>query len=112
MIAADESWAGEMPDYTEGDYHFHAGCHYHNLGRLFTETKRVVWSWSDGSDEPSFAWIVELKDGRFVAVEGWHDCTGWDCQSGCDVGGIEYSVEKCARYLTEVPLFAFREALP
>lgn len=38
--------------------------------------------WTDGSDEPNFAWLLRLNDGRFVAATGWHDYTGWDCQSG------------------------------
>jgi hypothetical protein len=36
----------------------------------------------DGSDEPNFTWIVRLKSNTWLAVRGWHDFTGWDCQSG------------------------------
>lgn len=36
----------------------------------------------NGSDEPSFTWVLQLVDGRWAAVRGWHDYTGWDCQSG------------------------------
>jgi len=36
---------------------------------------------NDGNDEPHFTWVVGLADGRWAAVRGWHDYTGWDCQS-------------------------------
>lgn len=42
-------------------------------------------SWNDGGDEPSFAWVVTLDDGSWMAITGSHDCTGWDCQSGIDM---------------------------
>lgn len=32
--------------------------------------------------DASWEWEVTLKDGREYHVEGWHDYTGWDCQSG------------------------------
>lgn len=34
------------------------------------------------SGEPSFYATVRLSDGRFAALEAWHDYTGWDCRSG------------------------------
>ena len=44
---------------------------------------------TDGPDyEPGtmgdkgFVWDVRLKDGRRFHVTGWHDYTGWGCQSG------------------------------
>lgn len=44
-----------------------------------------VAEWTDESDEPSFAWLLKLRDGRWAFASGGHDCTGWDCQSGLDV---------------------------
>lgn len=38
--------------------------------------------WTDGNDEPEFAWLLRLGDGRYAAGSGGHDYTGWDCQSG------------------------------
>ena len=35
------------------------------------------------ADEELMA-VVRLGDGRFVAMEGWCDTTGWDCRSGLD----------------------------
>jgi hypothetical protein len=29
-------------------------------------------------------WHVTLRDGRVFVVTGWHDYTGWDCQSGAE----------------------------
>lgn len=42
----------------------------------------VALAIDDGNDEPNFTWILRLTDGRWAAVRGWHDYTGWDCQSG------------------------------
>jgi len=42
----------------------------HHLGR-----------WPGGWDG-DFAGVGRLKDGRWFGWEGWHDSTGWDCQSG------------------------------
>jgi hypothetical protein len=42
----------------------------------------IIAFWSDGDDEPSFCWLLEMKDGQWGAAAGWHDYTGWDCQSG------------------------------
>lgn len=35
-----------------------------------------------GMGDASWEWDVTLNDGRKFHVEGWHDYTGWDCQSG------------------------------
>jgi hypothetical protein len=45
------------------------------------EIAEVEKEWDDGTDEPEFAWLIRLKDGRYVAAHGGHDYTGWDCQS-------------------------------
>lgn len=40
---------------------------------------------SEGENEgPSWWWILSLKDGRFLALTGWCDYTGWDCQSDAE----------------------------
>ena len=41
--------------------------------------------WPDGRDEPEFAWLLKLKDGRWAAASGGHDYTGWECQSSLSV---------------------------
>lgn len=34
--------------------------------------------------EGDYVWDVTLKNGERYRVEGWHDFTGWDCQSGAE----------------------------
>lgn len=36
----------------------------------------------DNYNDRSWEWEVTLHDGRRFHVEGWHDYSGWDCQSG------------------------------
>lgn len=67
-----------------GDGDFASGCHYNGHSDLLRRTRRIVHSWTDGNDEPMFAWIVETVSG-FAFVSGGHDYTGWDCQSSLDV---------------------------
>lgn len=90
-------------------YQFWAGCHYNSHGNLYTQTERVLWAWTDGTDEPAFAWIVQLKDGRVAAVEGGHDYTGWDCQSHLEVVHVGASESECAKFLTDDPRRQYQE---
>lgn len=46
------------------------------------ETVALAVDNSDEKDEPDYTWILKLKGGQWLAVRGWHDYTGWDCQSG------------------------------
>ncbi len=48
----------------------------------FKDLKTVALDIDDGNDETSYTWIVEMMDGRWAAIRGWHDYTGWDCRSG------------------------------
>jgi hypothetical protein len=101
---------GDMPERWNADgngldYHFWMGCNYHQHARLYEQTKRVAWSWSIGGDEPEFAWIVELKDGRFVLASGGHDYTGWDCISHFEVCHVAATEIECAQYLTDRPRY-------
>lgn len=45
----------------------------------------VYNSRDDGGDGDDLAAIVRLGSGRYAALEGWADYTGWDCQSGLEV---------------------------
>ena len=69
-------------------YNFANGCHYNGRSDLLARTQHILHSWTDGSDEPSFAWVVETDTG-FAFVSGGHDYTGWDCQSSLDVHEFE-----------------------
>ncbi len=35
----------------------------------------------EGWEYADFIWVARLKDGTNWLIEGWHDSTGWDCQS-------------------------------
>ena len=37
-----------------------------------------------GHGDRSYVWEVVLSDGRKYHVDGWHDYTGWECQSGAN----------------------------
>jgi hypothetical protein len=47
------------------------------------------------NDGESWRWVVQLKDGRYVFIEGWCDYTGWDCQSGASVTFSETAKSAC-----------------
>lgn len=44
-----------------------------------------LWCANDGQVEPSFAAVVQDKNGGCWLVTGSHDYTGWDCQGGWSV---------------------------
>lgn len=73
-----------MKDDADARYQLARGLHEHPQpwSKDADEDVSAVHAyWTDGSDEPMFAWLLELKDGRWVAASGGHDYTGWDCQS-------------------------------
>lgn len=80
-------------------YNWYAACVYNDLQGLFEQTDEVVYEWNDGTDEPLFAFVARLKTGEFVVAEGWHDYTGWDCQSSLEVCGIYATEVEAASYL-------------
>lgn len=41
--------------------------------------------------EESLVALIRLKDGRYAAMDGGCDTTGWDCQSWCDIRIGSYS---------------------
>jgi hypothetical protein len=108
----DKSWAStdhRSGPVEPGDYQFWCGCYHNSKGNLYTATKRLAFSWTDGTDEPCFAWIVELHDGRFACVEGGHDYTGWDCQSSLEVCAVEATETEAAKFLTDDPRREYAE---
>lgn len=62
--------------------HLDAALHYHRQDWSLRDLAEMPVAIDNGSDEPCFTWVVGLLDGRWAAVRGWHDFTGWDCQSG------------------------------
>lgn len=91
------------------DCSFAYGCSHNSKGKLVAATKMVHFGWTNGSDEPSFEWLVELHDGRFLHVEGWHDYTGWDCQSGVSVCAVGATLAEVAAHLTDDPRRVYAE---
>ena len=73
------------PNYDAFGYDLGAGFRYHGAPVAIDDVAEVVAEWKQDSDEPDFAWLLRLKDGRFAAATGWHDYTGWDCQSGFEL---------------------------
>lgn len=41
----------------------------------------------EGDDEKPYFWLAEVRGRGFVVLRGWHDFTGWDCQSDLYVLG-------------------------
>lgn len=39
---------------------------------------------SEAHDEGEYFWLLALPSGKFQVLQGSHDYTGWDCQSGAD----------------------------
>lgn len=48
----------------------------------------------------SCEWLVKLCDGRYAALEGWCDYTGWDCGSGLAIK-IAAGLDDCKAYITD-----------
>jgi len=46
------------------------------------DIKKIHVDVDDNTDEPNFTWVLEFVGGVVEVVRGWHDYTGWDCQSG------------------------------
>ena|SRR3990167_4569033 len=45
------------------------------------DIQQVLGVWEGEHDGDDWRWILSLKDGRFVFLQGGCDYTGWDCQS-------------------------------
>ncbi len=97
---------GEWSDYANG-------CSENDLANLYNRTKEIAFAWDDNGQadwqDTTFAWVVRLFDGRYVAVTGWHDTTGWGCRSGIEVVGVEATEELAARHMPDDPRHAWEE---
>jgi hypothetical protein len=45
------------------------------------DIEKVLAVWEGQNDGDDWRWVLQLKDGRFVFLQGGCDYTGWDCQS-------------------------------
>jgi hypothetical protein len=64
---------------------FHLACEHNESPINSDDVERVLAAWTDDTEEPNYAWLFLLKDGRYAAVTAWHDYTGWDCRSSLSV---------------------------
>jgi hypothetical protein len=64
------------------DYDLH-GCLKYNPQDTFAvgDIDRVLAVWEGDNDGDDWRWILALKDGRFVFLQGGCNYTGWDCLS-------------------------------
>lgn len=65
------------------DYDLEACLEYNpQEGYTVEDIQRVYAVWEGKHDyEDSWRWVLGLKDGRFLFLEGACDYTGWDCRS-------------------------------
>ena len=58
-------------------------CLEFNAQNDFTvdDIRQVLAVWEGENDGDYWRWILTLKDGRFVFLQGSCDYTGWDCRS-------------------------------
>ena len=78
-----------------GDHHeaFLGGavCRVHltdivEVAHAYISYHGATWAPGEGAgSELELAVVVRLRDGRWAAIEGWNDYTGWGCQDGADV---------------------------
>lgn len=47
----------------------------------FESVSKILAVWEGQNDGDDWRWILQLKDKRFVFLQGGCDYTGWDCQS-------------------------------
>lgn len=99
--------AGDPSDDAAWNYVW--GCEHHGFVQQLERTSRIVNFWWDGQDEPTFAWIVEFSDGGFAFVDGWHDYTGWDCQSGIEFH-VAATLDEAMRLAPDDPRRAWEES--
>lgn len=70
------------------DSNLHVALRYHQQSEWRTrDLKEIALDIDDGTDDTNYTWIIavqveECAPVKWFAVRGWHDCTGWDCQSG------------------------------
>lgn len=84
--------------------------HYNpDTGRNFDDIEKVLAGWfvePEGYDDADGVWIVRFKDGSERALFGWHDSTGWFCQSGLDLFPVEGWEERVRAEHTQYGLSA------
>lgn len=63
------------------DWDLEACLEYNPQSFTVDDIEVVLAVWEGENDGDDWRWILQLKDGRFVFLQGGCDYTGWDCQS-------------------------------
>ena len=102
----------DHPDADKHGYNWRAACGYNDLCGLFDQTAELLFENNADTEhgEGDYAFIVRLKTGEFLTAEGWHDYTGWDCQSGLEVCGVFETLEEAKRQVSEKHSSALEDA--
>lgn len=93
----------DHPDADKHGYNWRAACEYNDLRGLLDQTEELLFENNADTEhgEGDYAFIVRLKTGEFVTAEGWHDYTGWDCQSGLEICGVSTTIDGAMRLVSE-----------
>lgn len=78
----------------------HGWCEHPQTAWKLDDIESVEKAWCSGiwgDTEQSFAWLVRLKDGRWVAATGSCDYTGWGCQDAF-ASSVQASREDAIRF--------------
>ena len=85
-----DEWTYVLNTTLRGEYNRDIGCELNPPeavpinSKVSTKTfdendmSEVYHADSDATDEPDFAVVGKLKDGRYFSLRAWHDYTGWD----------------------------------
>lgn len=85
-----------------------ASCLDNNPQEAFTldDIDKVLAVWEGENDGDDWRWVMRLKDGRFVFLQGGCDYTGWDCRSWALHSVANSADEAAGRVFGEQPLSA------
>ena len=78
-----------MNDYAERgiDYDLKACLQYNPQSFTVDEIENVLAVWEGENDGDDWRWILSMKNGKYMFLQGGCDYTGWDCES--DAWSIE-----------------------
>lgn len=79
------------------DYDLCACLDYNSISFTADEIEKVLAVWEGENDADDWRWVLQLKDKRFVFLQGGCDYTGWDCQSWATCAFAE-SPEDAAKF--------------
>ncbi len=91
-----------MSEQIELDYELTACLNYNPQPFAESDIAEVLAVWEGQNDGDDWRWILRLKDGRFVFLQGGCDYTGWDCQSWAHSSFHESALVACEQARTSV----------